>query len=139
VLVEGFFLELFMKKFQIARVATLDDRADRTGCHLVGEVIVTRALLSELVGAPPLEVGNGETEFSFDLIYDDGVVVHLYDRKQTVPEGDDEPYAWHIGAVDESAVDRVAELFAGVDPGTWRILTAQEAAQEDRKAFVDCV
>lgn len=84
------------------------------GSHLVGHVDATTDDLTAVLGPPDNVAGQGDckTELEWYLRLDDGTVVHVYNMHdggaRPIPPPD-WPVCWHVGALDDTAADRLAE------------------------------
>lgn len=80
---------------------------DGSGTYLVGYVETTLADLLTVFGDPHNENGEKTTaEWSF--VTDEGTKFTIYDwKEETTPV---EPYRWHIGGINISAIDVVVSI-----------------------------
>ena len=81
--------------------------ANRNGTHLQGYVQAYYHQLVEVFGEP--EGGGDKTTAEWALEFEDGTVATIYDWKEyETPMG---LYHWHIGGLNNLAVDRVTSTF----------------------------
>jgi hypothetical protein len=78
--------------------------------HLVGYLDhISHDQLIDCFGQPRPATDKSQAEW--DLVFDDGTIVTIYDYKQKTPA--ERLTFWHIGGKDSSALDRLEELFPG--------------------------